>query len=315
MSDDDAVADLLQAGGKRAVPPKAFMTEVEKNTRLAWQQAVQAQKRKRQKQWLSAAATAACMALVFFVALPKSSVQPTLVAKINSQNGEVFLSKEGTLTLGSQVRTQAGYISLELPDHTMLMLGANSELHLTGPAEVALLQGQVYVDSPDHTTQVLIHTPRGDIVDIGTQYQVNVSPEALTVAMREGLTEITVGKDVYQARVNQHQGDVVQISQHGVVRSQVARDDASWQWVRDGYSDFNLQQATVSELLNWASRVTAHSLEYSSAQVAEQAQAVRFSGGVVTTKDIEQQLPFILQTAHFTLHQGNGIWHIDALND
>lgn len=315
MSDDEAVAQLLQAGGKRAAPPKAFMSEVEKNTRLAWQQAVQAEKRKRQKQWLGVAATAACMALVFFIALPKSAVQPEFMAKINSQSGEVFLSTGGPISLGSQIRTQNGYISLELPDHTLMVLGANSELHFTGPAEVALLQGQMYVDSPDHTTQVLIHTPRGDIVDIGTQYQVNVSPEALTVAMREGLTEITVGKDVYQASVNQHQGDVVQISQHGVVRSQVARDDASWQWVRDGYSDFNLQQATVSELLNWASRVTAHSVEYSSEQVASQARQVRFSGGLVTTKDIEQQLPFILQTAHFTLHQQDGVWHIDALND
>lgn len=315
MNDDDALTELLQSTGKRPAPPKAFMTEVEQNTRAAWQQAVVADKKRRQMQWLSGVAAAACLVLTLVVALPQPTPPLHSIASVRTQSGDVTLEANQPLVAGSTVATGEGQLTLELTDRTLIMLSANSELQLVGASELVLQRGQVFVDSPDHTTQVLIRTPFGDVTDIGTQYQIAVSQEALQVSMREGLTEINTRNGIVRASVNRDQGDVVRVHQLGVDRSQLALNDASWQWVRQGYEDFQLQQASVDDLLAWASRVTATRVEFANKTVAEQAKTVRFNGGVISAKIVENQLPHILQTAHFSLQADDGVWHIDALND
>lgn len=315
MNDEHAVAELLQASGKRPAPTEAFMSDVEENTRAAWQQVVVAEKKRRQMQWFSGVAAAACLVLTLVVALPQSSPELQPIASVRAQSGEVMLSADRSLVAGSSVATGQGQLTLELPDRTLIMLSANSELQLVNSAEIVLLQGQLFVDSPDHTTQVVIRTPFGDVTDIGTQYQITVSNEALQVAMREGITEINTPNGTLKASVNNAQGDVVRVKGQRVERSQIALDDASWQWVRQGYEDFQLQQASVDDLLIWASRVTAMRIDYANNVVAEQAQKVRFNGGALSAKTIENQLPQILQTANFSLQAHEGVWHIDVIND
>ncbi|BCD96359.1 FecR family protein [Marinagarivorans cellulosilyticus] len=314
----DELEALLKASGKREQPVPEVADVIQQSTHQAWQQAVRA-RQKRMRQWLtSSAAAAVFFAAMLAVVLPNISFdEPTAVAHITQSYGDFTLNKKqhdySTIVYqGDKLSTaEDSIIGIKLPDNTLVTLDQNTRITLVNAALIKVHSGRVYVDSPDHNTSILVSTPLGDIVDIGTQYEVTVTPNALDVAMRDGKTKITTAAKTVYASVANGLGEVLHIVKNAPIeRHKIATTDQHWQWTHKTMADFNLHNASVYDLLNWASRVTGKDIVYASPATQRQAEETHLSGGNLSPNTISEQLPNILKTTTLTLEERRGAFII-----
>ena len=315
--DDDELASLLQAAGKRSTPGPEVTDKIRQSTHAAWLEAVQAAKVNAvqteaahtmpPKRWGNAWFAAAAVVVVGFMAfvmVPKLNLSnngTTVVAQLIMSNGEVNIKPslhEQVINAGAHLSTQNdGLMAIQLTDNTKITLAKNTQIIVANAGLIKLVQGRIYVDSPDANTSIIVATPLGEIVDIGTQYEVSVSPQNLGVIMREGVTQITLSGKTLYGRVAEGFGDAITVdTQLNVTHAKVATTDEHWQWTQSAVSDFNLHNATAHDVLHWASRVTGKKIIYASPQVQRTAEQTHLSGGHVAAQTISQTLPALFKT-------------------
>ena len=315
--DDDELASLLQAAGKRSVPSPEVSDKIRQSTHAAWLDAVQAAKAnpvttasnnppKQRARWSQVWAIAATVVVGFmaFMLLPKLSLftnTTPVVAQLMMSNGQIAIKPSlhaKVINAGARLSTQNdGLIAIQLTDNTKITLAKNTQIIVANAGLIKLLQGRIYVDSPDANTSIIVATPLGEIVDIGTQYEVSVSPQMLGVTMREGVTQISLAGKTLYGRVAEGFGDAITVdAQLNVTHAKVATTDEHWQWTQSAVSDFNLHNATAHDLLHWASRVTGKKIIYASPQVQRTAEQTHLSGGHVAAQTISQTLPALFKT-------------------
>ncbi len=315
--DDDELASLLQTAGKRSTPGPEVTDKIRQSTHAAWLEAVQAAKVNAvqteaahtmpPKRWGNAWFAAAAVVVVGFMAfvmVPKLNLSnngTTVVAQLIMSNGEVNIKPslhEQVINAGAHLSTQNdGLMAIQLTDNTKITLAKNTQIIVANAGLIKLVQGRIYVDSPDANTSIIVATPLGEIVDIGTQYEVSVSPQNLGVIMREGVTQITLSGKTLYGRVAEGFGDAITVdTQLNVTHAKVATTDEHWQWTQSAVSDFNLHNATAHDVLHWASRVTGKKIIYASPQVQRTAEQTHLSGGHVAAQTISQTLPALFKT-------------------
>lgn len=334
--DDDELASLLQAAGKRSEPAPEVVDKIRQSTHAAWLEAVQAAKANAvqteaahiipTKRWGNTWFAAAAVVLVGFMAfvmVPKlnpSNNGTTVVAQLIMSNGEVNIKPslhEQVINAGAHLSTQNdGLMAIQLTDNTKVTLAKNTQIIVANAGLIKLVQGRIYVDSPDANTSIIVATPLGEIVDIGTQYEVSVSPKSLGVTMREGVTQITLAGKTLYGRVADGFGDAITVdSQLNVVQDKVATTDDHWQWTRPAVSDFNLHNATAHDLLHWASRVTGKKVVYVNAQVQRTAEQTHLSGGHLAAQSISQTLPTLFKTTTLQVVEQRDALYVDEQLD
>ncbi|HEY7774139.1 MAG TPA: FecR family protein [Marinagarivorans sp.] len=200
---------------------------------------------------------------------------------------------------GDTLSTAAGgVLAIRLGDHTVVTLDENTEVALLAEDVLKVANGRVYIDSPNPNSAILVSTPFGDIVDIGTRYAVTVAPESLNVAMREGVAKVTTPAATLYASVTNGLGDVISIDKDANVETRhLATADEQWQWTQKAIPDFDLYSASIQELLQWSSRVTGKEIIYVTESAQKAAQQTHLPDGQLSTDAISQQLPEILKTA------------------
>ncbi|MDZ7924454.1 MAG: FecR family protein [Marinagarivorans sp.] len=333
FKDDDDVAHLLKAAGKRSEPAPEVSDKIWQSTHAAWLQAVQAAKFKNEnnadnsaanksnnlsqlgstsitsttKPWGQvwfAVAAAVLVGFMAFIMVPKLNLlgdNTTVVAQLIMTNGAVNIKPslhEQVINAGAHLTTQNdGLVAIQLTDNTKITLAKNTEIIVANAGLIRLVQGRIYVDSPDANTSIIVATPLGEIVDIGTQYEVNVTPTSLGVAMREGVTKITLAGKTLYGRVADGLGDAITVDTHlNVTKDKIATADDYWLWTQPAVADFNLHNATAHDLLHWASRVTGKKIIYASPQVQRTAEQTHLSGGYLAAQSISQVLPVLFKT-------------------
>jgi len=98
-------------------------------------------------------------------------------------------------------RLQRGFAELDFFGGAVLALEGPADLELISQQEARLLSGRVTVDAGDTTTSFLLHTPVGEVLDIGTRYGVYVGASGVTEThVFEGLVDIRQTTDDRSAR-------------------------------------------------------------------------------------------------------------------
>jgi len=88
-------------------------------------------------------------------------------------------------------RMTDGEARLRLIDGTLVKLIAPIEFTLGGHGQISLYDGQLVADVPHAATGFTVHTPAGDIVDVGTTFGVEVLDDATTEAeVLDGLIRV-----------------------------------------------------------------------------------------------------------------------------
>ena len=307
---EEYIEKLLKTAGSRPEPDTEMMESIRLATQNAWLETVNQQKRKQQVKWFSLATAATlCICMLGFMATQVSLVAPEsglTLAHVSYSKGEFEINHQAhtldsPIRIGDSVSTgNDSLLSLVLEDRTRITLAPSTVMEFTASSEMTLSSGRIYVDSPDATTSILIHTDWGTVEDIGTLYEVSVDT-ALSVAVREGKVKIDLGEQQLLAEFSGDLGDVVVVDRNQkITRTQVASTDDQWVWAQQATPYLNLDGITVDELLIWSSRVTGKKVIYDTAMVERAAKSTHLHGGQLNPNQIDTHLPSILKTTRLS---------------
>ena len=315
---DEQIEQLLKASGGRQDPDPQLAQDIRVATEGAWLAAVAAQRKQRQRQlWRKLSAVAAGLLVVLgVVATSLNRTAPSLVqtlAQVSFAQGQYQINlrtsttfSSNSLQQGDVINTGAdGLVNLTLHNQATLTLATNTQVHMVGPAHVQIVTGKIYIDSPGTQSQLVVDTEWGQIEDIGTQFEVTVTPSELQVAMREGQVKMALASGTHYANVQDGMGDVVNVDeQHHIQRSTLASNDPHWSWPLAALAPLDLEGLSLYQLMQWVSRATGKPVVYSAATVEQRAKQTRLSGGRLAAEDIDQALPLLLKTTSLIANIG-----------
>ena len=115
---------------------------------------------------------------------------------------------------------------------------------------LTLERGMIFV-ATSGATSLVVHTPFGDVRDIGTQFEVRLSPHDVQVRVREGLVELRGERA--------SAGESLLATSSNVQKSRDAND---WEWVERAAPPIRLEGATLADVLRRVAREKGLALDW-----------------------------------------------------
>jgi ferric-dicitrate binding protein FerR (iron transport regulator) len=172
-----------------------------------------------------------------------------------------------------------------------------SSLTVHSDSEVWLHSGRIYIDSnidSDPRTKdrnagsITVVTPYATIRDVGTQFEVSVSGEALEVATREGRVNVQLGENRLESGAEGGTGERLIIrSLELEERRPVSTTGEEWLWTQSSRPLFEVRDRSVADYLEWAARESGRMLVYESPIARQQAELVQLGGSGAVDADPE----------------------------
>lgn len=286
----DPLERLMQLAGRREPVQSKRATEIEKSTRLHWQQTLE--RRHKTRRWqrltqLGIGIVATTTLALLITDFPNSSLQPETSGMVTKLIGAPRYGPPGDalsvlavgtdLPVGSVLVTGIGEgVALRLGSGHNVRIDESSRLR-TEPRAVVLDEGAVYVDSDSAGTDIEVRTPLGTVQELGTQYMARLSHDRLEVSVREGIVRLDYGAGAASAK----SGEVISLDDHGRTQSmQVSRYGRHWAWTARLAQSPALNGTTLAEFLAWLTREEGWQLSYASQELARAAESVELSGDI-----------------------------------
>ncbi len=284
----DMVERLLKVAGVREEPPREDYERVlAAATAALW---AQRSRQRRQRGLRTAGLAAALLAGVAVVLrLVPAPAAPAAAERVVGEaivlgTGDDFWrplrAADGPLAAGDTIRTTAGgRVALRLASGASLRIDELTEVVLASAGRMELRRGAVYVDSGAEARSdgvVEVVTAMGTARDVGTQFQVRVSLEALRVWVREGVVALQYGTQSASAA-----GEQLTLWSSGVLeRAALLRSDPGWGWIESVAVAPPIDNRPLASVLAWIGRETGREIRYSSADAEQRARTVILHGSV-----------------------------------
>jgi ferric-dicitrate binding protein FerR (iron transport regulator) len=233
---------------------------------------------------------AAGIAAVLLIAwlLPSRVVQPPVAPQVVGR----VVRTEGVVhaTVGEELHADTildtgdtGRMALALGPGISLRMDVDSRIVMVGERTVRLERGAVYVDArAEKSGSVLVHTPHGDVRDIGTQFEVRARGSSFGVRVREGEILINRGGAEMTARA----GEGLHLDRQGrYVRRTIPVFGPEWAWTSTIAPQFQLEGSTVQQFLDWVAREQGWRWRFADSDTA------RLAAGIVTHGSLEGYTP------------------------
>lgn len=319
---DDALERLLQAAPRRPVPSAADTAAVRGIVHAEWRQLTG--RRRRRRQILTYALAASVLVAVFSVLsmLRLAPPQSVPVATIEKSFGPVYLLGEsaelsampdlGTVFSGQGIATGKGAgIALTWGTGGLLRVDANTRIEFTGEDSVYLRSGKVYFDATPHgllaaaeSWAFVIESDHGRVEHVGTQFMIEVGPQALTVSVREGQVAIIGRLHDHTASAGE-QVTIVEGREPAVQR--IAAFGERWSWVARTSPAVDVDGRSLLEFLAWATRELGYTLVF-------EGDAERVAGEAVLRGAVDTEPAVALRqrlaTAAFTYRIDEGVVYV-----
>jgi ferric-dicitrate binding protein FerR (iron transport regulator) len=219
-----------------------------------------------------------------------------------SPGAELANEEEGRIA----VRSEAGH---------SFRLDVATRVRIISPVAVALDRGRVYVDSglqPDPAAASLeIHTPFGIVREVGTQFEVRLSDDALRIRVREGSVRMDGDRGTYDVEV----GKELRLDDRGVPTwTDLPPYGPEWDWLSRIVPVFDLEGSSARDFLEWVSRERGWTLQFADARVGRSAAQIVLRGSIEGLT-LDEALAAVLPTCHMTHRVENGILVIEAVAD
>lgn len=278
LDSDEAFAELLSAAAPRPSPPEADAELIREAVHAEWQRVAAGRTRRRH---IASFALAASVLLAVFATLnllrdTSDDVRAQQMATIAKQFGDVLVNDRVVSGLQAAVVQGRDFVStgsasgLALDWHNggSLRLDENTTVEFEAANQIYLQLGRVYFDSQagplraqaagGETVEFAIRTDYGVVRHLGTQYMANVGGGELVVSVREGI--VSIGGTVRAAR-----GQQFAISRAGVLTASDTNGVDGWGWVEKSSPAVNLHGRLIHEALEWVSRESGRTIQYTSA--------------------------------------------------
>jgi ferric-dicitrate binding protein FerR (iron transport regulator) len=134
-----------------------------------------------------------------------------------------------------------------------LRMDRNTAAVVHSGERLTLERGVLYVDSGSTRTKppLQIETSIGIVRPRGTQFQVSLRNQSLSVSVREGAVAVDGSAGTWQVRSGER---LVVGGQAAPERQAIARSGAEWAWISPLAESFVLEGATLTAFLDWVGR-------------------------------------------------------------
>jgi hypothetical protein len=141
---------------------------------------------------------------------------------------------------------------------------------------VLLSGGTLYLDS-EGGPSLEVRTRDGIVRDVGTQFEVSLTPAGLRVRVREGSVVVRRDQQEHRARA----GDEIALTPSGqLTRRTIPTDGAGWASTTGMPSSFDLEGHSLSEFLAWVVGEMGWQLQFASTDAEEKARATMLHGSI-----------------------------------
>ena len=159
------------------------------------------------QRWLPALVSAAAVFVVllagFSVVMKPRASSPAAVSQVEEKaSGFAVLTgqsdtvweepsplPDGGLLPAGRLRLASGIAQIELFSGVTLVVEGEAEFEIVSPMEMTVLRGKVRARVPEPAHGFRIHTSEGEVVDLGTEFALNVTPANAEVHVFDGVVE------------------------------------------------------------------------------------------------------------------------------
>ena len=300
-SERDQIGELIARAGERHAPPAETRQSVWTAVQQQWTGVVARRRLRSTRRWLIAAAvvTAAVGTLLYvgvYMGVKRAPNSNEIAATFIASQGSVAIHGSGSGTpvvsgddirVGTRLKTGSDGRALLAAAGISIRVGGASDVTFEQVDLLRVTRGRVYIDGgmqAEHSHWVDVQTPLGIIRHVGTQFEVNVAPDQVTVRVRDGLVSMTSGN----ATTTLSASDQLVVAASGELqRSSVPVYGELWAWTNDLSPDFPIEGRTFDEFLRWFAHETGRRLEFDSTATEAAARATQLSGNISGLKPVE----------------------------
>ncbi|MDH4107156.1 MAG: FecR domain-containing protein [Gammaproteobacteria bacterium] len=282
QNDDQTVARLMHLAGPRAAIPADVERRVYGAVRSEWELST---RRRNLARWTLPLALAASV-IVAVGLLQREPVAPLVaVGTISRVTGPAAgLAVGDPVHRGATLRTGPGQgLSITTSDGVSLRVASGTEFTLKAADAISIAAGEIYADSGERAyldRHMSIDTPIGSATDVGTQFSVRYSGDAMSVAVREGRVNVIDQQDQPSARIADVGERLVLRPGQDVTMERVSVRDPSWGWAVALAPAFDIESASLLDFLKWAARETARELVFEDDDLRMEAMRTVLHGSV-----------------------------------
>ncbi len=289
--EESAVARVLHAAGRRAVPADEIKAAVRTAAHAEWRAMLA--RRGRRRVWIALAASVMVAAAALWLSRPFLSAPGEVVANVSRVIGTVESSNgvlsgrspvlaDASMHAGQTLMTgQQGLAALRLSDGVSLRLDRDTRIELVDAGHIELESGAVYVDAgtaPKASRPLRVSTPAGVVWHVGTQYEARIVNGATRIRVREGRVDLMPDQGTAQSA---HVGEELLVSaKGGVARGSISPSDPQWQWAANAAPSFEIDGRPVHEFLIWVGREVGREIVFTTSESRQEAERAVLSGSV-----------------------------------
>lgn len=329
----DQIVELLRRVEPRPPLPDGRKERVRDSVRAEWRQTLRT-RRRRQTYVLSGSLAAALILAIVLSPVARERFSAYLEPPYQGPVGEVAvvrglvwyapqetpeqfpgrrLVKEDGLEAGARIETTPeARVALQLLDGRSVRMDRDSRVRLLTPTTLELQRGTLYVDSDVDTTvagSLEIRTALGSVYDVGTQFEVRFTDEALRVRVREGSINLEGTGEPLEAVA----GTELLVDSEGfVARREVQLLGPIWDWVLEIAPAFALEGSSLPSFLAWVSRETGRDIQFVDETAAESASSTIVHGSIENLRP-DEALAAVLPTCGLAHRPAGDSWILYTL--
>lgn len=245
--------------------------------------------------WSGLAASLLLGAVTIITLSQRPNEAPTVVATVKVLQGTVtgdgrLLAQGAELRTGQEIQSGSiGGLAIILTNGALVKLDRLTKVRFTSQQDLELKSGGVYFDSQGNG-DIRVHTTRGVIQDIGTQFETRLAQNELLVRVREGKVKV----DQAETAVFVASGQALQLAD-GAARVTEIAVGGQWLWADALDENFSVADRPMAEILAWLCHRENWILQYHNETDQQRAQAdiIRGRLNIGDGKEMLRQLSLI----------------------
>jgi ferric-dicitrate binding protein FerR (iron transport regulator) len=304
--EEDVTAQLLRLAGAPPDPSAARTARVRDAVYREW--LVARRRRTMRRMGIALVGVAASVWLAVWVARSPTATQrpavaaartvrlqgrPLIARHASGSSGPAALALSDAIHVDDVVETDGeSRTSLQTADGASVRLDQLSRVRFQSSTVLEVLAGGVYVASTEGAPGLEVRTPLGALRDVGTQFEVRVTPLSLRVRVRTGIVEIRREAKVTTAAA----GTEAMVTTEGIAIRQVAAFGSDWSWMTEIAPACAIEGRPLRAFLQYLAVEEGWTLRYADATVTETASRTILHGSVAGLK-AEDALMVVLATS------------------
>ena len=158
-------------------------------------------------------------------------------------------------------------VGLQLRDGTSIRIDHSSRVRFLTPVVLEVITGATYVATADRSRGFEVRTTMGTLRDVGTQFEVRLTPSLLRLRVRTGTVDIRRGTVIDTAAA----GTEATVTTNGIALRPVPAYGSEWGWTTEVAPAFAIEGRTLGSYLQHLAAEQGWTLHYADPAVAEAA--------------------------------------------